>query len=107
MKPSSGARSRTSHEQATCRGRASRAGRAAAADAQGAAFSLSRTRAPLDNRAALTGLLFVLKTGLPWNDLRREMGWWQQGGVLGAPARVARVGRVERLAHGAPKRTAP
>ena len=31
-------------------------------------------RKPLDNRAALTGILFVLKTGLPWNDLPREMG---------------------------------
>ena len=31
-------------------------------------------RRPLDNRAALTGILFVLKTGLPWNELPREMG---------------------------------
>ena len=31
-------------------------------------------RKPLDNRAALTGILFVLKTGLPWNELPREMG---------------------------------
>ena len=31
-------------------------------------------RKPLDNRAALTGILFILKTGLPWNDLPREMG---------------------------------
>ena len=31
-------------------------------------------RKPLDNRAALTGILLVLKTGLAWNDLPREMG---------------------------------
>lgn len=31
-------------------------------------------RKPMDHRAALTGILFVLKTGLPWNDLPREMG---------------------------------
>ena len=31
-------------------------------------------RKPLDNRKALTGILFVLKTNLPWEDLPREMG---------------------------------
>jgi transposase len=31
-------------------------------------------RAPLDDRKALTGILFVLKTGLPWEALPREMG---------------------------------
>ncbi len=50
-------------------------------------------RKPLDNRKALTGILFVLKTGLPWEDLPQEMGcgsgmtcWrrlrdWQHAGV--------------------------
>jgi len=50
-------------------------------------------RPPLDNRAALTGILFVLKTGIPWGDLPKEMGcgsgsscWrrlrdWQAAGV--------------------------
>ena len=50
-------------------------------------------RMPLDNRAALTGILFVLKTGIGWEDLPKEMGcgsgmtcWrrlrdWQQAGV--------------------------
>jgi transposase len=28
----------------------------------------------LDDRKALTGILFVLKTGIPWEDLPREMG---------------------------------
>jgi transposase len=50
-------------------------------------------RKPMDNRQALTGILFVLKTGLGWEDLPQEMGcgsgmscWrrlrdWQQAGV--------------------------
>src|SRR5882672_2585888 len=31
-------------------------------------------RKPLDRRKALTGILFVLKTGIPWEDLPCEMG---------------------------------
>ena len=50
-------------------------------------------RPPLPARAALTGILFVLKGGIPWEMLPREMGcgsgmtcWrrlrdWQQAGV--------------------------
>ena len=50
-------------------------------------------RKPLGNRKALTGILFVLKTGLAWEDLPQELGcgcgmscWrrlreWQQAGV--------------------------
>jgi transposase len=50
-------------------------------------------RKPLDNRKALTGILFVLKTGIAWEDLPQELGcgcgmscWrrlreWQQAGV--------------------------
>jgi len=50
-------------------------------------------RKPLDRRKVLTGILFVLKTGIPWEDLPQEMGcgsgmscWrylqaWQQAGV--------------------------
>ena len=50
-------------------------------------------RKPLDNRKALAGILFVLKTGIPWEDLPQEMGcgsgmtcWrrlneWEQAGV--------------------------
>jgi transposase len=50
-------------------------------------------RKPIDHRKALTGILFVLKTGIPWEDLPAEMGcgsgmtcWrrlrdWQQAGV--------------------------
>src|SRR5262245_12378338 len=50
-------------------------------------------RKPLTHRQALTGILFVLRTGIPWNDLPRELGCgsgsacrkrlqaWQQQGV--------------------------
>ena len=50
-------------------------------------------RKPLDRRKALTGILFVLRTGIPWEDLPQEMGcgcgmscWrylnaWQKAGV--------------------------
>jgi len=33
-----------------------------------------RGRPPLEDRDALTGILFVLKTGIPWEYLPREMG---------------------------------
>lgn len=50
-------------------------------------------RAPIPDRAVLTGILFVLRSGVPWNMLPREMGcgsgttcWrrlvkWQRAGV--------------------------
>src|SRR5512135_3523302 len=50
-------------------------------------------RKPISHRQALTGILFVLKTGIPWEDLPQEMGcgsgmtcWrrlrdWQAAGV--------------------------
>lgn len=50
-------------------------------------------RPPVDDRATLTGILFVLKTGIPWEDLPQEMNcgcgmtcWrrlrdWQAAGV--------------------------
>ena len=31
-------------------------------------------RPRVDDRAALTGILFVLKTGIPWEMLLKEMG---------------------------------
>jgi transposase len=57
-------------------------------------------RKPLDQRAVLTGILFVLKTGIPWEYLPREMGcgsgmtcWrrlrdWQKAGVWSKVQRV-------------------
>ena len=65
-------------------------------------------RLPAPDRAALTGILFVLKTGLPWERLPAEMGYgsgmtcwrrlrdWQQAGVWAEPFKVARVKHVER-----------
>jgi len=50
-------------------------------------------RPPVNNRAALTGIIFVLRSGLPWEMLPQEMGcgsgmtcWrrlrdWQTAGV--------------------------
>ncbi len=32
-------------------------------------------RKPIDNRSALCAILFVLKTGLPWEYLPQELGW--------------------------------
>src|SRR2546422_2595164 len=52
-----------------------------------------RGRPPVDDRACLTGIVFVLKSGIPWEMLPQEMGcgsgmtcWrrlraWQQAGV--------------------------
>ena len=65
-------------------------------------------RPPVPDRAALCGILFVLKSGLPWEMLPAEMGcgsgmscWrrlrdWQAAGVWAALHRVL----LERL-HGA------
>lgn len=62
-------------------------------------------RPPIEDRAALTGILFVLRTGIPWELLPAEMGcgsgmscWrrlrdWQAAGVW---ARLHRV-LLERL----------
>lgn len=50
-------------------------------------------RKPVEDRAALTGIVFVLRTGIPWEDLPKELGcgcgmtcWrrlrdWQEAGV--------------------------
>ena len=34
----------------------------------------SNGRPPVSNRRALTGILFVLRTGIAWEDLPKEMG---------------------------------
>ena len=74
----------------------------------------SRTggRPPVDDRAALGGVLFVLRTGIPWQDLPAEMGcgsgmtcWrrlrdWHRAGVFGRLhaallARLNAAGKVD------------
>src|SRR3974377_1919898 len=34
-----------------------------------------RGRPPVDDRACLTGIIFVLQSGIPWRMLPQEMGW--------------------------------
>jgi transposase len=50
-------------------------------------------RPPVDDRKVLTGIIFVLKAGIPWQYLPKEVGWgsgqtcwrrmkqWQEAGV--------------------------
>jgi transposase len=68
-----------------------------------------RPRVP--DRACLTGIIFVLKTGLPWEYLPAELGWgsgmtcwrrlrdWQHAGVWDRLHRVLldRLGQAERI----------
>lgn len=58
--------------------------------------SLKGGRPRVNDRAALNGILFVLLTGIPWEDLPQEMGFgsgmtcwrrlreWQDNGVWGS-----------------------
>jgi transposase len=71
-----------------------------------------RGRPPLPDRAVFTGMLFVLKTGIPWEDLPKEMGcgsgmscWrrlrdWHRAGVFRRLHRrllgeLRRTGRID------------
>jgi transposase len=68
-------------------------------------------RPRIDNRAALTGIVFVLKSGIPWEMLPQEMGcgsgmtcWrrlkeWQEAGVWERLHRVLldRLGEAEQI----------
>ena len=68
-------------------------------------------RKPLDDRAVLAGILFVLQSGIPWEMLPQEMGcgsgmscWrrlraWQQAGVWERLHEVllARLRAAERI----------
>ncbi len=70
-----------------------------------------RPRVP--DRAALTGILFVLKTGIPWEMLPQEMGcgcgmtcwrrlqeWWHEAGVwerLRKAALLDRLGKADEI----------
>ncbi len=68
-------------------------------------------RPRLSDRAALTGIIFVLKTGIPWEMLPQELGcgsgmtcWrrlrdWQEAGVWDAVHRelLDRLGEADRI----------
>jgi transposase len=68
-------------------------------------------RPPVPDRAALAGILFVLRSGIPWEMLPREMGcgsgmtcWrrlrdWQRAGVWARLRRVLldRLGRANAI----------
>jgi transposase len=68
-------------------------------------------RKRLDDRRVLTGILFVLRTGIPWEYLPQEMGcgsgmtcWrrlreWQQAGVWGQlhELLLVKLQRAERI----------
>jgi transposase len=68
-------------------------------------------RPRLDDRAALTGIIFVLKSGIPWEMLPQEMGcgsgvtcWrrlkeWQEAGVWERLLEVLldRLGEADRI----------
>jgi len=68
-------------------------------------------RPRLDDRAALTGIIFVLKSGVPWEMLPQEMGcgsgmtcWrrlkeWNEAGVWERPHRMLldRLGEAEQI----------
>ena len=50
-----------------------------AAITRGATQTQGRQRPRIDDRAALTGIIFVLKAGIPWEMLPQEMGCGSQG----------------------------
>ena len=83
---------RISHGQATCQRRTLATHRTAFASTQASSLPVPRCK-PLDYRKVLTGIIFVLKTGIPWEQLPQEMGCgcgmtclnylnaWQRAGV--------------------------
>ena len=64
---------RISHGQATCQRRTLATHRTALASTQASSLPVPRCK-PLDYRKVLTGIIFVLKTGIPWEELPQEMG---------------------------------
>ena len=68
-------------------------------------------RPPIDDRRCLTGILFVLKTGIPWEELPAELGcgsgmtcWrrlrdWQKAGVWQSlwSAMLDELGKAQRI----------
>jgi transposase len=64
-------------------------------------------RKRIDDRKVLTGILFVLKTGIPWERLPRELGCGSRMTyLLAASARVAAGGCVAAVARAAAREAA-
>ena len=54
-------------------------------------------RPPIDDRKTLTGIIFVLKSGIPWGDASAGNGLWLWHDVLASSSRLAggrRLGTV-------------
>ncbi len=64
-------------------------------------------RKPIGDREALTGILFVLKTGIPWEDLPAEMGCGCGMSCWRPAPRLAGGRRVVRPAPVAPDQARP
>src|SRR4051794_18593686 len=62
-------------------------------------------RRPIPDRAVLTGILFVLRNGIPWNMLPREMGCGSGTTLLAALGAVATGRCLEAVAHRVAQRT--
>ena len=60
----------------------------------------SNGRPAVANRDALTGILFVLRTGIPWEYLPQEMGLRVRNDLLASLGQVAGVGRLATRVRG-------
>ena len=64
-------------------------------------------RPRVSDRAALMGILFVLKTGHPLGVPARRDGVWERDDVLAQAARLVPSGRLAQAAPGASRRAGP
>jgi transposase len=64
-------------------------------------------RPPVPHRACLEGIIFVLKTGMPWQMLPTELGVRQRQHLLAAVPRLDAVGGLARTAPTAGARARP
>ena len=53
-------------------------------------------RPQVPDRAALAGIIYVLKTGIPWGMLPREMGCGSRSNVLAKAERLAEGRRLAK-----------
>ena len=64
-------------------------------------------RPRVSDRAALTGILFVVRTGIPLGVLACRDGVWERDDVLAQAARLVPSGRLAQAAPGASRRAGP